>query len=177
MSRSAEKLISEHFELSDKIKLANKQLADFIAPWKARLEEIDGALLALLNEQKSKDSSKASMSTDAGTAYLSHLMNVAVDTDAAPYVNAGGESQTGRMALLDFALENWETIGSDLLLVQPQKDAVKRYMEEHDGQPPPGLKIGWFTRVNVRPSDHRAYRWSHRFPMRRVWRKTRDRYD
>jgi hypothetical protein len=151
-SASAEQLISEHFELQDRIKSASKVLADHIAPWKARLDEIDGVLLAILNEQKSKDSSKSSMSTDAGTAYLSHLMNVSVDTDAAPYINAGGESQTGRMALLDFALENWENIGADLLLVQPQKDAVKRYMEEHDGLPPPGLKIGWFTRVNVRRS-------------------------
>lgn len=147
---SAELLIAEHFKLQDQIKAANKQVADFLAPHKKRLEEIDGQLLQLLNTLS--DGDKKSISTDIGTAYVSNLLNVSVDPEAEAYINAGGESQVGRMALMDFALENWETIGADLLLVQPQKDAVKKWMDEHDGKPPPGLKVSWFSRVNVRRS-------------------------
>ena len=146
---SAELLIKEHFALSDKLKDANKKFAEYCAPTKARLEEIDAQLLQLLNALSTGD--KKSISTDLGTAYVSNLLNVSIDPEAEPYVNAGGESQVGRMALLDFALENWEDIGADLLLVSPQKDAVKRWIEEH-GKPPPGLKISYFARVNVRRS-------------------------
>jgi len=147
---TAEQLIAERFQLYDKIKAAEKQLADFLAPHKLRMEQIDAELMSLLNSLGTGD--KASIATDVGTAYISHILNVGFDPDAAPYVNEAGQSQTGRMALLDFALEHWEEIGSDLLLVQPQKDAVKRWIEEHDGQAPPGLKYNWFPRLNVRRS-------------------------
>lgn len=144
---SAELLIAEHFKLQDKIKEATKLFTAYLAPTKARLEEIDAQLLQLLNSLTTGD--KKSISTDLGTAYVSNLLNVSIDPEAEPYLNAGGESQVGRMALLDFALENWEDIGADLLLVSPQKDAVKRWLDEH-GKPPPGLKISHFARVNVR---------------------------
>jgi hypothetical protein len=147
---TAEELITEHFDLQDKIKEANKRVAELLAPHKARLEAIDAELHAMLNALGTGD--KANLSTDAGTAYLSHLMNVSVDPEAPAYTNASGENQVGRMALIDFALENWNEIGADLLLVQPQKDAVRKWMDDHNGQPPPGLKVGWFTRVNVRRS-------------------------
>ena len=146
---TAEKLIAERFALDDKIKAATKILAAHVAPLKSRMEEIDVELMGLLNQM---GDDKASISTDVGTAYKSHLLNVSIDPEGAPYVNAAGEEQVGRMALLDWALEHWADGGADLLLVQPQKDSVKAYMEAHEGQPPPGLKTSWFTRVNVRRS-------------------------
>jgi hypothetical protein len=141
---TAESLIAERVDIDDKLKAASKKFAEYCAPWKARIEAIDIELMTILNAM---GDDKASISTDAGTAYKSHLLNVSIDPEGEKY----GE-QVGRMALLDFALDNWATIGADLLLVQAQKDAVKAYMEAHDGKPPPGLKIGWFTRVNVRRS-------------------------
>lgn len=146
---SAELLIKEHLELKDWIADANKRFGEFLAPKKARLEQIDALLMETLNTLSTGD--KKSISTDVGTAYVSNLLNVSVDTDSEVYVNQNGESQSGRMALLDFALEHWEDIGGDLLLVSPQKDAVKRWIDEH-GKPPPGLKISYFARVNVRRS-------------------------
>lgn len=146
---TAEQLIAERFALDDKIKAATKILSAHVAPLKERMEEIDAALMVLLNQM---GDDKASISTDVGTAYKSHLLNVSIDPEGAPYVNAAGEEQVGRMALLDWALENWNESGADLLLVQAQKDAVKVFMEAHEGKPPPGLKTSWFTRVNVRRS-------------------------
>lgn len=144
---TAESLIAERIDLDDKLKAASKKFAEFCAPWKARIEAIDGELMGILNAM---GDDKASISTDAGTAYKSHLLNVSIDPEGEPWYNVNGEKSVGRMALLDFALDNWFDGGADLLLVQPQKDAVKAYMEAHDGKPPPGLKTGWFTRVNVR---------------------------
>ncbi len=144
---TASELIAEHNRINDEIKSANKKFAELLEPYKTRLEAVDGALLALLNALGGTE--KANLSTEHGTAYISHLLNVSVDPEQ-EYVNANGEKQAGRMALLDFCLENWDEIGQDLLLVQPQKDAVKTWMEEHEGNPPPGLKISWFSRVNVR---------------------------
>lgn len=146
---TAEQLIAERFAIDDKIKVAAKLLANHVAPLKARMEEIDAELMTLLNQM---GDDKASISTDVGTAYKSHLLNVGIDPEGEAYVNADGEEQKGRMALLDWALEHWHEGGADLLLVQPQKDAVKAFMEANDGKPPPGLKISWFTRVNVRRS-------------------------
>jgi hypothetical protein len=146
---TAEQLIAERFEIDDKLKAAAKKLAEYAAPWKARMEAIDAELMTLLN---SLGDDKASISTDVGTAYKSHLLNVSIDPEGEAYVNAAGEEQKGRMALLDWALDHWNEGGADLLLVQPQKDSVKAYMEAHDGKPPPGLKTSWFTRVNVRRS-------------------------
>jgi hypothetical protein len=146
---TAEQLIAERNAIDDKIKAATKLLAAHLAPAKERIEQIDAELMTFLN---SLGDDKASISTDAGIAYKSHLLNVSIDPEGEAYVNAAGEEQKGRMALLDWALENWNEGGSDLLLVQPQKDSVKAYMEAHDGKPPPGLRVNWFTRVNVRRS-------------------------
>jgi hypothetical protein len=147
---TAEQLIAEWIDLDDKIKAANKKVIAYLAPFKQRMTEIEVSLHSMLNESKTGD--KASFSTDSGTAYVSHLLNVSIDPEAEGYVNATGEEQKGRMALLDWALENWNEGGADLLLVQPQKDAVKAFMEAHNGKPPPGLRINWFTKVNVRRS-------------------------
>jgi hypothetical protein len=146
---TAEQLITERFEITDKLKAAAKKLAEYAAPWNARMEQIDVELMTLLNQM---GGDKAAISTDVGTAYKSHLLNVSIDHEGETYVNAAGKEQKGRMALLDWSLENWDEGGADLLLVQPQKDGIKAYMEAHDGKPPPGIKTSWFVRVNVRRS-------------------------
>ena len=148
---SAELLIKEHFALSDKLKEANKKFAEYCAPHRKRLEEIDAQLLQLLNALSTGD--KKSISTDIGTAYVSNILNVSIDPEAEPYVNDQGEKQVGRMALLDWCLAHWETYGADMLMIDaPQKDALKKYMAEHEGRTPPGVSTSWFTRVNVRRS-------------------------
>lgn len=130
--QTVEDLVAEHNRVDDFIKGINKQFAERLASYKARLEEINNQLLALSNSQKWE-----SMRTDAGTCYRSTLLNTSIEN---------------RDALLDFCLKNWEAIGGEMLLVSAQKDAVRRWMDEHGGQPPPGVKTGWFTRMNVRRS-------------------------
>lgn len=145
-----DQLIKLHFQLDDWQKAETDRFNKFMEPTKKRMEEVKSRLHAMLTAMGSGD--KAQISTDAGTAYISNLMNVSVSEDAQPFVDPQtGEKATGRMALLDFALAHWQEY-PDLLMVSPHKDSVKKHMEEHDGLPPPGIKVGWFQQVNVRRS-------------------------
>jgi len=144
---TAEQLIEEHNRTEDFVKAETKRFGEFLKPHKDRLEAIGNQLLALSNSQKWEN-----IRTEAGTAYRSTLLNASVSPEGTPYKNSAGEEVQGREALIDFALDNWNDIGNDLLLVSAQKDAVKRYMEDHAGQPPPGIKVGFFTRINIRRS-------------------------
>ena len=144
VTQTAEQLIVEHNKLDDWLKAETKRFGELMAPHKQRLEEIGNQLLALSNLQKWD-----SIKTEEGTAYRSTLLNVSVSPEGAPY-QPDDRVRVGREALLDFALDHWDDIGNDLLLISAQKDAVKRFMEAHDGQPPPGIKTGFFTRINIR---------------------------
>jgi hypothetical protein len=143
---TAEQLIAEHNKIEAFVKDENKRFGEFMKPHKERLEEIGNQLLGLSNVQKWD-----SIRTDAGTAYRSTLLNVSVSPEGLPY-QVNGEDRIGREALLDFALDHWDDIGNDLLLVSPQKDAVKKFMEANEGKPPPGVRVNWFTRINIRKS-------------------------
>lgn len=145
---TANDLIAEDIKIDDFCKQQVKAFGEFLKPHKARQEEIQNLLLALLNQQQ-VDSIKG----DAGTCYKSNILNVGMDPEGTdPYVpHEGGQPRVGREAFLDFSLDNWETFGQDGLMFSAQKDAVKKYIEEH-GKPPPGIKISYFTRVNIRRS-------------------------
>lgn len=145
---TANDLIAEEIRIDDFCKAQQKAFAEHLKPHKARQEEIQNLLLALLNQQQVE-----SIRADAGTCYKSNILNVGIDPEGTePYVKPDtGVAETGREAFLDFALDNWETFGSDGLMFSAQKDAVKKFIEEH-GKPPPGIKISYFTRVNIRRS-------------------------
>ena len=142
---TAEELIAEHVKVGDFLKSEQKRFDEYTKPYKARMEEIEGKLLAMLNALGG--GTKKNLSTDAGTAYLSNIMTPSVDVDAPDYKGA-----KGREALLDFALDHWDEYGSEMLMLRPQKDAVEQYMQEHNGQPPPGVKVSYFARLNIRRS-------------------------
>ncbi len=149
---TANDLIAEEIKIDDFCKQQSKAFGEFLKPHKERQAEIQNLLLALLNQQ-GVDSVKG----DAGTAYKSSILNVAIDVEnTEPYFRLDAEGNAfgktmGREAFLDYALDNWEAFGQDGLLVSAQKDAVKKHIEEH-GKPPPGIKISYFTRVNIRRS-------------------------
>jgi hypothetical protein len=125
-------LIAEYIRLDDFCKAETKRFGEHLAPRKARMEEIQNQLLALLN-QRGADST----ATDTGTAYKSHILNTKVED---------------REALLDWINEHWDDGGGEMLIISPQKDAVKNFMDAHEGRPPPGVSTSWFTRINIRRS-------------------------
>jgi hypothetical protein len=123
-------LIKDRIQLDAWLKHERKRLEEYFAPVAKQIEDIDNKLLGMLNEQKCD-----SFKTEHGTAYKSNILNVKVEN---------------RDALIDYAMDNWDEIGNELLMVSAQKDAVKNYMDAHDGKTPPGLSTSWFTRVNIR---------------------------
>lgn len=142
---TAEELIAEHVKVNDWLKSEQKRFDEYTKTYRLKLEEIEGKLMAMLSALGG--GTKKNLSTDAGTAYVSTIMTPTVDVEAPDYKGA-----KGRDALLDFALDHWEDIGNELLMIRPQKDAVDRWMQEHNGQPPPGIKVSYFARLNIRRS-------------------------
>lgn len=54
-------------------------------------------------------------------------------------------------ALFDFAAENWDKYGDDIKLSIGIK-AVRQYMEENNGQLPPGIGLSKYSRLNINRS-------------------------
>lgn len=127
---TASDLVAESNQLEEHLLAQTKAFADWCKPYKDRLDEIRNLLLAMLNEQGCD-----SFKTDHGTAYRS-----VIDTFR----------MSDREAFLDFVLENWDERGEMLQLSSPKKDAVRDYMETHDGKLPPHVEVSSFTRVNIR---------------------------
>jgi hypothetical protein len=128
-----------------------KLFADYCKPFKEEQDAIEAWLLDFLNRTKQN-----SAKTPHGTAYRSTLTQPKI---------------IDRDAYLDWALDNWENGGNEMLQIgAPQVAAFEAYMEkrkqfleqyakEHDGDipsdasiSPPGTTVSYFTRVNIRKS-------------------------
>jgi len=125
-----ENMVARYLALKAWIEGEKKRFDAYLEPHKGEMDAIEGEFLKRFNE-RGQDASP----TEHGTAYKSVLMNVKI---------------TDRDKLLDLCLDNWAEIGGDMLIISAQKDAVKSWMESHEGHPPTGVEVSHFTRVNVR---------------------------
>lgn len=143
-----EALMERYFALKDWITSEDARYKAHVDPHKKEMDGIEQEFLKRLND-RGADSTKS----DHGTAYTSTLLNVSVSPDGPSYaVENNAVPLTGRDALLEAALEHWNEWGSDMLMIGAQKDAVKKYLDDHEGKEPPGVKTSRFTRVNIRRS-------------------------
>jgi len=135
---SNDELISEHRKIGDHVTQQTKQFNEYLKPVRERegwIEKVLFARLAELNKGK-VEGKRASISTDAGTAYLSTIVTPSV---------------LDKTAWLDWCLEDWDNRGGLLAIGAPVKAAFNEYVDEHKA-PPPFVKVENFTRVNVRRS-------------------------
>jgi hypothetical protein len=128
---SDDALISENFKLEDLIKQATAKFDEWARPHKARIGEIEGEIHRRLIERKA-DSTK----TDSGTAYFSHLMNTKIEDGGATF---------------DWAADHWAEVGADVK-ISVKIDTVRTHMENHNGHPPPGMTVSYYTRLNIKRS-------------------------
>ena len=128
---SDEDLIAENFKLEDLNKAAMLKLKDWKAPNDARIKEIENELLRRLQERKAD-----STSTDSGTAYISNPMDHKVEDPA---------------KFFDWVAENWDEIAADVKL-GISVAAVRAFMERNKRAPPPGVKVDYYTSLNIRRS-------------------------
>lgn len=124
-------LIAESHKIDDQIKAGTAKLNEWKAPLAARVKEIENDLFARL-AQRGADSTK----TESGTAYISNLADVKIEN---------------KEALLDFINDNWPVIGDEVKLSIGIK-AVRAWMDEHDGQLPPGVSLSKYSRLNINRS-------------------------
>ena len=124
-------LIAENFELEDQVKAGLAKFTEWAAPLKARIKEIEDQLFARLVERGSE-----STATDSGTAYISKLESVKIEKQD---------------ALFDFAADNWADYG-DECKITITIGAVRKFMEDHNGELPPGVSLSKYSRLNIKRS-------------------------
>ncbi len=144
-------LIVEALSIEDYCKGELKRLTEFLAPYRARAEEIDKILL-----QRMIQHNMPNISCEHGTAYKSTIVTPKI---------------VDRESYLDLVLDelNYETFGKGMLQVgAPNKAAFDEYVErrkreiteyqEANGGAlppdvsilPPGVETSSYTRVNIR---------------------------
>lgn len=123
-----EQLIAKHFELEAVLKRREEDRDKEDKAFKDAIVTIKAVLQQRLIERGANHTA-----TDSGTAYLSDILNVKV---------------TDRAEFIKYAMNG----GEDMLLASAQKDAVKTYMQMHEGQNPPGVETSVFTKLNIRRS-------------------------
>ena len=111
-------------------------LKRFNEHWKPALEriaQVDAAITAAMHEQGTK-----SIKTDFGTAILSEIMTPKIKQDE-------------RDAYIDWCLENWDSVGGEMLQIgAPKTDAVRAYMDAHNGHLPPHVDASTMLRFSIR---------------------------
>lgn len=130
---TAEQLIERIVTIERYCDAESKRFKEFLDPQRKHVEEVKNRLRAVMQEQ-----GMDKCSTDSGTAYFSNLLN--------PKVREFDE-------YMRFCLANWNEGGSDMLSVgAPKVEAVRSWMESHDGQLPPGVIVQPFSRLNIKSS-------------------------
>lgn len=123
-------LVAKANEITDFIKAEDDAHDAALKPYKDGLTLIKGMVLGMLQasgQQNAKIEGE-------GTAYQQTTSSVKVDN---------------REAFLDFiaAEGKWE-----MLQVGVLKEPVEAYVEANNGTPPPGVKLEYFTKCNIRRS-------------------------
>ena len=124
-------LIAESHKIDDQIKAGMAKLNEWKAPLAARVKAIEDDLFARL-AQRGADSTK----TESGTAYISNLADVKIEN---------------KEALFDFIADNWAVIGDEVKLSIGIK-AVRAWMDDHNGELPPGISLSKYSRLNINRS-------------------------
>lgn len=128
-TKSDEALVARYIALRNKVNAEEQAFDDRMKPYREAMATIANVLQATLIA-RGADSTK----TGAGTAYLSTTYRVGVkDREAlTAYVRLSGNL--------------------DMFTNAVSKEAVDQYMEEHDGQLPPGVERTPFQKCNFRKS-------------------------
>lgn len=126
-------LVSEHQAIRAHLEAQQKLFADYCKPYNEKMEQLQAQITALMTEQKIK-----SFKTDTGTAILSEINTAKIRPDE-------------RDAYLDFCLDHWDEIGGEMLQIgTPKAEAVRNYMDAHNGALPPHIEMSTVLRFSIR---------------------------
>lgn len=120
-------LVGKYIQYRDFLASEQEALDLRLKPYKEAMDLISGTV-----QQELINSKEESVRTEAGTAYLSTTLSARVKD---------------REALFNFVRE---ADAFDLLVAGVAKDAVKIYLEEHQGALPPGVEVTYVQKCLFR---------------------------
>ena len=123
-------LVEQYQKLASHVAICEAELAEELKPYRDGMETIKNEFLRRFNERGSTNSK-----TEFGTPYRSTIMNVRV---------------VARDSFMKFCLDNWSTLGAEMMAVNAVKDPVKQFIEHNpNGSPPPGIEVSFIDRINM----------------------------
>ena len=126
-------LVTEHQKIRAHLDVQSKAFSEYCKPYNLQLEQIQAQITASMTEQGIK-----SFKTDTGTAILSEINTAKIKPDE-------------RDAFIDMCLDNWDEYGGEMLQIgAPKAEAVRHYMDEHEGNLPPHVEMSTFLRFSIR---------------------------
>lgn len=126
-------LVSEHQQIKAAHEADLKRFSEHWKPGMERLEQIQAQITADMTDQGIK-----SFKTDTGTAILSEINTTKIKPDE-------------RDAYIDMCLDHWDEFGGEMLQISaPKVDAVRTYMDAHEGQLPPHIELSTILRFSIR---------------------------
>lgn len=125
-------LIAQYQEIKAYVAQEGEKFDARLKPYVEGMKTIENALLERLNERGAENTK-----TEAGTAYKSTITNVKV---------------VARDTFLKFCIDNWNTVGAEMLNVGAVKDPIKQFIESGGNPAAIGIETSAFTRINIRKS-------------------------
>ena len=122
-----ERVVGAYVEARDAVEVIAARHKEELAPLRERMAKMEAWFLARLTLDKNK-----TVRTEFGTVYTKETAGIKI-------VDLG--------ALEAFANNNGE---NQLFKIEPDKGAIKDYIDEHAGNLPPGVDISYFTQAVVR---------------------------
>lgn len=126
-------LVRRHLDLRAYLDEQAEAHAAAMKPWVEMVDLIEGEMLRRLNERKAKNSK-----TDAGIFFKKEGKSTRV---------------VDKVLFLDHVFQlrlNGEPNAYDMLTQAVAKDSVLAWAKEHGGEPPPGVKVEEYTKIQVR---------------------------
>jgi replicative DNA helicase len=122
-------LVKYYVDLRDFLKADEVATSARLAPHKENMNLVEAELQRRLIERGS-DSTK----TEYGTAYQTEVMSVRT---------------ADKGVFVDWAIHQGVVAEMDL---RPAKETVKTFMDENNGQTPPGIDVTFIRKINIRRS-------------------------
>lgn len=126
-------LVQERQKLRAHVETQQQAFSEYCKPYHEQIQKLDAQLTALMTEQNIK-----SFKTEFGTAILSQIDAAKIKPDE-------------RDAYIDMCLDSWDQFGGEMLQIgAPKAEAVRNYMDSHEGQLPPHVEIKTELRFSIR---------------------------
>lgn len=126
-------LVEEHQKIRTAYEADEKRFSEHWKKARERMAQIQAEITAAMTEQGVK-----SVKTDVGTAILSERTSAKIKADE-------------RDAFIDMCLDHWDEFGGEMLQIgAPKADAVRAYMDAHQGQTPPHVEISTMLTFSIR---------------------------